>query len=137
MIWFNEFCFRFVFKIYDFMGDNTFTKISKTSFLVLHSTLPVWNIISSSNFNLKYHKLAFPSMTNEYFAKTLPDIRNSQQFFWVEKTYALKKCSLLKIENNSSWVNFTHFWEKTQILVLELIFISSCWRISMYIKFDG
>ena len=55
-----------------------------------------------------------------------------------EKTsrYTLKKCSLLKTENNSSWVNFTHFLEKTDLLALELIFISSSWQVYMHIKFD-
>ena len=50
--------------------------------------------------------------------------------------YTLKKCSLLKMENSSSWVNFTHFREKTNLLALELIFVSSGWRVYMYIKFD-
>ena len=48
----------------------------------------------------------------------------------------LKKCLLLKIENNLSWVIFTHFREKTYLLALELIFVSSNWRVYMYIKFD-
>ena len=43
--------------------------------------------------------------------------------------YTLKKCSVLKIENNSTWVNFTHFREKTNLLALELILISSGWRV--------
>ena len=47
----------------------------------------------------------------------------------------LKMCSLLKIENNSSWVNFTHFREKTHLLALELIFVSSSWQVYMNIKF--
>ena len=36
--------------------------------------------------------------------------------------FTLKKCSLLKIENYSSWVYFTHFQKKTLLLALELIF---------------
>ena len=43
---------------------------------------------------------------------------------------------LLKIENNSLWVNFPHFLEKMHILTFELIFISSRWWIHMHIKFD-
>ena len=52
--------------------------------------------------------------------------------FYEKSFYILKKCSLLKIENNSSWVNFTHFRKKTLLLTLELIFISSSWRVYMY-----
>ena len=48
----------------------------------------------------------------------------------------LKKCLLLKIENNSSWVNFTHFWGKIHLLALEINFISSSLRVYMYIKSD-
>ena len=48
----------------------------------------------------------------------------------------LKSVSLLNIENNSSWVNFTHFREKTHFLTLKMIFISLSWRVYMYIKFD-
>ena len=48
--------------------------------------------------------------------------------------YTLKMCSLLKIENNSSWVNFTYFREKTHALALEFIFISSSWSVYMHIK---
>ena len=40
-----------------------------------------------------------------------------------------------KIENNSSWVNFTHSPEKTHLLTLELIFKSLNWRVYRYIKF--
>ena len=43
--------------------------------------------------------------------------------------YTLKKCSLFKVKNNSSWVNFTHFREITHLLSLELIFISPSWRV--------
>ena len=50
--------------------------------------------------------------------------------------YILKKCSLLNIENNSSWVYFTHFREKTRLLALELVFVSSRWRVYMHRKFD-
>ena len=50
--------------------------------------------------------------------------------------YTLKMCSLLKIESNSSSVNFTHFREKTHLLALELIFDSSNRAIYMYIKLD-
>ena len=32
-------------------------------------------------------------------------------------------------ENNSSWVDFSHFSEKTHLLALELIFISWSWRV--------
>ena len=39
----------------------------------------------------------------------------------------LKKFLLLKIENNSSEVNFTHFREKTHLPALGLIFVSSSW----------
>ena len=39
-------------------------------------------------------------------------------------------------ENNSPWVNFSHFREKTHFLTLELIFVSSSWRIYMHMKFD-
>ena len=53
-----------------------------------------------------------------------------------EAQYTLKKCSLLKIENNSSWVDLAHFPEKTHLLSLELIFVSSSWRVYMYIKFN-
>ena len=48
--------------------------------------------------------------------------------------YTLKKCSLLKIENNSSWVNFTHFREIIHLLALELIFVSLSWRVYMHIN---
>ena len=40
----------------------------------------------------------------------------------------LKICSPLKIEKNSSLVNFTHFPEKTHLFELELIFVSLSWR---------
>ena len=39
--------------------------------------------------------------------------------------YTLKNNSLLKIETNSSRVNFTHFREKTHFLAFELILVSS------------
>ena len=50
--------------------------------------------------------------------------------------YILKMRPLLKIENNSSWVNLTHFRGKTHLLALELIFVSSSRRVHMHIKFD-
>ena len=50
--------------------------------------------------------------------------------------YILKNCSLLKIENNSSWVDFNHSREKTHLLALELLFVISSWRVYLYIKFD-
>ena len=50
--------------------------------------------------------------------------------------YTRKKWSLLKVENNSSWVNLTHFREKTHLLALESIFVSSSYRFYAYIKFD-
>ena len=50
--------------------------------------------------------------------------------------FIIKIRTLLKIENNSSGVNFSHFREKTHLLALELIFISSNWRVYMYVKFD-
>ena len=52
------------------------------------------------------------------------------------KKYILKMCTYLKIENYSSWVNFTHCQGKTHHLTLEFIFISSSWRVYMHIKFD-
>ena len=36
-----------------------------------------------------------------------------------------KNWPLLKMKSNSSWVNFTHFREKTHLLALEFIFVSS------------
>ena len=51
-------------------------------------------------------------------------------------TFTLKMCTLLNIENNLSWVNFIHFLEKSHLLTIDLIFISSNWRIHRYIKFD-
>ena len=48
--------------------------------------------------------------------------------------FTLSMCSLLKIENNSSWVSSAHFREKMHFLALELIFVSSSWRFYMYIK---
>ena len=64
--------------------------------------------------------------------------------FWLQKSRGifsqncttLKVCALLKIENNSSEVNFTHFLEKTHSLAFELIFVSLSWRVYLYIKFD-
>ena len=47
----------------------------------------------------------------------------------------LKICTLLKIDNNSPWVNLTHFLEKTHLRTLELIFISWSWRVCMHVKF--
>ena len=44
-------------------------------------------------------------------------------------------CTLLKVENNSPWVNFINFLEKMKLLSLELIFISSCWWVYINIKF--
>ena len=41
----------------------------------------------------------------------------------------LKKCSLLKIGNSSSWVNFAHFREKTSLLAVQLFFYSSSRRV--------
>ena len=52
------------------------------------------------------------------------------------QTHTLKKCSFLKIGNNSFSVNFTHFWEKTHLLAFELLFVCSSWRVYMHIKFD-
>ena len=51
-------------------------------------------------------------------------------------THTLKKRLLLNIENNSSWVNCIHFQEKTHLLALELIFVNSCGRVYMHVKFD-
>ena len=45
-------------------------------------------------------------------------------------------CTLLKIENNSSWVNFTHFWEKTHLSEFEMILVSSSWLLYVNIKFN-
>ena len=41
-----------------------------------------------------------------------------------------------KIENNSPWVNFTHSLEKRHLLTLELVFISTRWRVYMHIICD-
>ena len=43
---------------------------------------------------------------------------------------------ILKIKCNLFWVNFTHSLGKSHLLTLELIFISSSWRVRMHIKFD-
>ena len=51
---------------------------------------------------------------------------NGLLFVWCT---LLKSVHLLKIENNSSWVNFVHFREKTHFLALELFFIRSSWRV--------
>ena len=53
-----------------------------------------------------------------------------------QKTLDFEYKSLKEIENNSSWVNLTHFLEKTHLLPRELIFVSSSRRVYMYIKFD-
>ena len=52
------------------------------------------------------------------------------RFITFKKIYTLKNCSLQKIDNNSSWVNCTHFREKTHLLALELIFFS--WSKQVY-----
>ena len=41
-----------------------------------------------------------------------------------------------KIETYSFCIHLTHFREKTHLLALELIFVSSCLRVYMYIKVD-
>ena len=41
---------------------------------------------------------------------------------------------LLKIEKNSSCVNFTHLLQKMNLFTFELIFISSSWRLYLNIK---
>ena len=56
-------------------------------------------------------------------------------YFKLETVHS-KKCSFLKFKNKSSWVKFIHFQKKTHLLTFELIFVSSSWRIYMYIKFD-
>ena len=48
----------------------------------------------------------------------------------------VKICTLLKVESNSPWVNFINFLDKKHLLSVELIFISSNWRVYMYLKFD-
>ena len=55
----------------------------------------------------------------------------SSALMLVESIWWIIDCKFLKqkIENNSLWVNFTHFREKTQVLAHELIFISSKWRV--------
>ena len=53
-----------------------------------------------------------------------------------QNVHTLKMCLFLKIENSSSWVNFTHFREETHLLALELNLISSSWRVYMDINFD-
>ena len=45
-------------------------------------------------------------------------------------------CILAKIENNSPCVNFTHFLGKPPLLTLELIFISSSWRVDVHVKYE-
>ena len=60
----------------------------------------------------------------------------SKGCFPTRQCYILKMCSPLKIESNSSWVNFIHFREKTHFLALELIFVSSSWWVYIYIKFE-
>ena len=72
-------------------------------------------------------------------------LNNPSSYLHLQKAFAMiksvivseiKQCSLLKIENNSSWVNFTQFREKTHLLPFELIFVSWNWRVYMYVKFD-
>ena len=54
--------------------------------------------------------------------------------------YSLRNISTLKSvplkENISSLVNFTHFREKMLLFAFELIFVSSSWRVYIYVKFD-
>ena len=58
-------------------------------------------------------------------------------YLWVTYNLMINNCTLLrwKIENNSLGINFIHSLEKTHLLALELIFISSSCRVYMYIKF--
>ena len=56
---------------------------------------------------------------------------------WTENsTLHSLKMFTLKIEKNSSWVDFEYFREKMHFLALELIFASSSWRVYMYTEFD-
>ena len=51
-------------------------------------------------------------------------------YIWHHPTQIQKIKSILwkrKTDNNSPWVKFPHFLEKTHLLTLKLIFISSSW----------
>ena len=50
--------------------------------------------------------------------------------------FVQRNSTLLKVEYNLSWVNFTHFLKKKYLLTLELIFFSSSWPVYRHIKFD-
>ena len=54
---------------------------------------------------------------------------------YIQYLYTLKKGSFLKIKNNSSSVNLAHLWEKTHLLALEFIFVSSSGQVYMHIEF--
>ena len=57
-------------------------------------------------------------------------------YFTFKYLFKYKMCSFLKIENNSSWVNFIHFREKKHLLAFELIFVSSSLQGYVDMKFD-
>ena len=109
------------------------------------SHIHLWNYI-----NLAINTQCHTWSSNKILFSTISLIkillRNFLQFYWdsceawrchekIFGAYTLKKCSLLKIENNSSRINFTHFREKTHLLAHELIFVSSSWRVYTHIKF--
>ena len=61
----------------------------------------------------------------------------AEKFIFLLFSFPQYECTLLKwrIENTSPWVDFPHHLEKMHLLTIELIFISSSWRIYMHMKF--
>ena len=63
------------------------------------------------------------------YTKHFNNIRLVLTHFFLTPFTLTKKCSLLKIEINTSWVNFTYFPKRTYLLALKLIFTNWSWRV--------
>ena len=92
---------------------------------IKHRIFATWNIFLNSYY-----------FQNFWFTDNSFNLWIMSRKLWYHK-YTLKMYTLLKIENNSPWVILTHTPEKTHLLTLELIFISSSWRVYVYMKFDN
>ena len=77
--------------------------------------------------------ISFPYFFQDFWKKDQTMLHCSilftRGYLYFSALCTIKICTLLKIENNSLWVNFTYFLEKKDFLTLELIFIGSSWRV--------
>ena len=97
-------------------------------------------------FQQRSKRLAFFCLKKHFFLLTIhhiitikitfvPLLLQLYNFDFNASIHALKMSSFLKTENNSFWVNFIHFREKTHLVAFKLFFISSRKRVYMYIKY--